>query len=86
MSFKLNIISIFTFSATNINNNECIWGEYGAWTPCSVTCGDGNQQRHRFLLFETKSFDLTDSGCSEERNTETRTCSIKPCEGIFDNF
>ncbi|XP_036812332.1 isthmin-1 [Oncorhynchus mykiss] len=48
-------------------------GGWSNWSPCSVTCGNGNQKRIRSCGY----------ACSA---TESRTCDMSPCPGIEDAF
>ncbi|XP_063730309.1 isthmin-1 isoform X1 [Eleginops maclovinus] len=48
-------------------------GDWSDWTPCSVTCGNGNQKRTRSCGY----------ACTA---TESRTCDMPNCPGIEDAF
>ncbi|CAB1311659.1 unnamed protein product, partial [Coregonus sp. 'balchen'] len=48
-------------------------GGWSNWSPCSVTCGNGNQKRTRSCGY----------ACSA---TESRTCDMPSCPGIEDAF
>ncbi|XP_045566179.1 isthmin-1 [Salmo salar] len=52
---------------------DYIDGGWSNWSPCSVTCGNGNQKRTRSCGY----------ACSA---TESRTCDMPPCPGIEDAF
>ena len=54
------------------------WSGWGEWSPCSVTCGNGTQQRSRVCnepAPDNGGLDCPDSG------TENRTCTEKTCPG-----
>ncbi|XP_046884625.1 isthmin-1 [Hypomesus transpacificus] len=48
-------------------------GDWSSWSPCSVTCGHGNQKRTRSCGY----------ACTA---TESRTCDMPSCPGIEDAF
>ncbi|XP_030628788.1 isthmin-1 [Chanos chanos] len=48
-------------------------GDWSIWSPCSVTCGNGNQKRTRSCGY----------ACTA---TESRTCDMPSCPGIEDAF
>lgn len=48
-------------------------GDWSGWSPCSVTCGNGNQKRTRSCGY----------ACTA---TESRTCDMPRCPGIEDAF
>ncbi|KAL4641386.1 isthmin-1 [Arapaima gigas] len=48
-------------------------GDWSTWSPCSVTCGNGNQKRTRSCGY----------ACTA---TESRTCDAPICPGIEDAF
>ncbi|XP_062616879.1 coadhesin-like [Saccostrea cucullata] len=52
-------------SSHHYSNTFLSWGE---WTTCSVTCGNGSQQRHRSC----------DGSCSGS-SSQSRTCHPGPC-------
>uniref|UniRef100_A0A3Q1JX00 Uncharacterized protein n=1 Tax=Anabas testudineus TaxID=64144 RepID=A0A3Q1JX00_ANATE len=47
----------------------------GPWTPCSVSCGNGTQERQ----VACSSPGLLSGNCSELRPLTTRTCQAPPC-------
>ncbi|XP_078337815.1 uncharacterized protein LOC111100868 [Crassostrea virginica] len=52
------------------------WGKWNEWTPCSVTCGNGTQRRHRYC-----NNPAPDNGGIEcpGNSTEIRMCSMEEC-------
>ncbi len=53
-----------------------------------MTCGEGEQQRQKHLIFGKKDADssllsspLSSSCGEEEQTTETRSCQLLPCRG-----
>ncbi|KAJ8247597.1 hypothetical protein GJAV_G00248130 [Gymnothorax javanicus] len=55
----------------------------GPWSPCSATCGRGQQSREvkcRVLLtFSQTVVDLPDEECGTERLQSVRACTLRPC-------
>ena len=54
---------------------DCVWGDFGNWTECSVTCGTGLQTRARTI--ETPAGN-GGAACTGEA-TESRNCNTHPC-------
>jgi hypothetical protein len=74
-------------NADNIDNMDpvCDWGEYGPWSLCSVTCGEGTQHRSRQQLFAPKSFEFNNNNnnnnkCDSNEQIDKRKCQIGPCQ------
>ena len=59
-------------------NVQCILTDWMNWTPCTVTCGDGAQERYRNII----------AGLCMEALKELRVCKMEPCPCIFtkDNY
>ncbi|XP_053236506.1 thrombospondin type-1 domain-containing protein 1 isoform X1 [Podarcis raffonei] len=59
-----------------IQRNVGSWGLWQAWSPCSVTCGDGTRERYREC---PASFPFSiKQGCAG-RQQETSLCSLEEC-------
>ena len=54
-----------------------MWGDYGDWTACSVTCGEGTQTRTRE---QTMPQSGNGAACVGEA-TETQSCNENACPG-----
>nr|XP_020643684.1 thrombospondin type-1 domain-containing protein 1 isoform X1 [Pogona vitticeps] len=59
-----------------IQRNVESWSLWQAWTPCSVTCGDGIRERYRECL--TSLPVLTEQECVG-RHREASLCSLEEC-------
>ncbi|TRY86462.1 hypothetical protein DNTS_025547, partial [Danionella cerebrum] len=62
---------------SSCTHRNCSWLNWGTWTPCSRTCGVGQQERLRIFLAPG----INGSWCPDilEGNTETRFCNIRAC-------
>ena len=58
---------------------DCVWSGYGSWSRCSVTCGDGLQQRKRKILQQARNGGKRCEG----NGIDTRTCSKAECPGMY---
>ncbi|XP_062573264.1 uncharacterized protein LOC134235178, partial [Saccostrea cucullata] len=58
------------------------WGKWGEWTPCSVTCGNGTQQRKRFC-----NHPAPDNGGQQcpENEFDVKPCMMDECT-VCDNL
>jgi hypothetical protein len=56
---------------------DCVWSGYGGWSRCSVTCGDGLQQRKRKILQQARNGGKRCDG----DGIDTRSCSKQECPG-----
>ncbi|GAW80671.1 circumsporozoite- and TRAP-related protein [Plasmodium gonderi] len=57
---------------------ECndICGDFGEWSQCNATCGDGIRTRHR----DTSSSSSDDESCTVFNATEVEACNIQDCD------
>ena len=55
---------------------DCTWGQYGAWTACTKTCGTGKQ--YRFRVIETYGSN-GGTACDTSHNTEEQDCNNELC-------
>ena len=54
---------------------DCTWGEWGEWSGCSVTCGEGENTRHRKV-----AINATNGGDECEGSSSfTDSCKLDPC-------
>lgn len=55
---------------------DCVWNQWEQWTPCSCSCGGGQQERKRFVLH------MPESGgdrCEPSDKIEMRACNTQSC-------
>ena len=58
---------------------DCKWGDYGDWSPCSTTCGEGTKIRSR-----SESIVASNGGKKCDGNsTEVSLCNEGLCPGAF---
>ena len=53
---------------------DCVLSEYGDYSPCSVTCGDGTRARDRNVLQEASG-----NGRACEPLQEVEVCNLGSC-------
>ena len=77
---------ILTFDQYLVN---CDWGNYGAWSACTKTCGEGKQYRFRVI----KTYESNGgTACDTSHNTEEQDCDNDSCPTkgdiltLFNNF
>ena len=54
---------------------QAMWGKWGAWTACSVTCGAGTRERTR----ECEDPTGTRFSCSPGAPSESESCNDATC-------
>ncbi|KAI0218851.1 hypothetical protein LSAT2_029472 [Lamellibrachia satsuma] len=59
-----------------INTKECVYGEYGTWSGCSVSCGQGFKFRWRAVLDKP---DWPPNACRARE--QKKKCNEAPCRG-----
>ena len=62
-----------TITPVSTTSVQCILSDWTNWTPCTVTCGQGTQQRFRNI----------EAGSCTDPLSETRYCQMEPCPCIF---
>ena len=56
---------------------DCKWSEYGEWSECSVTCGNGKHISTRKVIQQALNGGLECEG----EDTKTKPCKLKKCKG-----
>lgn len=56
---------------------DCQWGDWGAFSECSATCGGGEWRRHRSVLVEPQN---GGKNCALLNNTMMLPCNTMPCD------
>ena len=56
---------------------DCIWDVWSAWDTCSVSCGDGTQERNRMIAVPAANGGIDCTGDT----TETHACNLGGCPG-----
>ena len=56
--------------------DSCSWGQWGEWEDCSVTCGNGTQERNREITQQS----LVGNECTGNER-ESRSCNSSGCPG-----
>jgi len=57
----------------------CQWGEWGNWSACNASCGNGTQQRARAKLVPEVNGGMCKDATANGDGEETRACMLKPC-------
>lgn len=74
---------MFAFYRFNINiylicDLDGNWTDWSQWSPCSLTCGGGNQTQRRSCNNPAPA--NGGNNCSAtDTETETQTCNSQPC-------
>lgn len=79
---KIMLLSLFFVSTISSQNilADGGWGNWSDWSPCSVTCGNGSQRRHRFC--NNPAPDNGGLDCPGNA-TEHSICKMDECRGIY---
>ena len=69
------------FEEESCNSNDCPvdcqWDDYGDWSVCSSTCGEGKMVRYRAVLFPASNGGIECLGDAKE----IKECNEGPCKG-----
>ena len=64
--------------SSNCNTRGCpVWGHYGSWGPCSVTCGTGSRTRNMFCVIAGTT--TPTGGCEGTAPSQAGSCSLPGC-------
>ena len=65
---------------SDIDNYDCpcVWGQWGAWDSCSVTCGGSTHYRYRDI---TRNKTNNGAECTGD-NYDTQACGTDPCRKL----
>ena len=81
-------VTIISFTTKHLNIVEKFypimeWGDWGAWSSCTKTCGDGEEIRKRTILNPELIYEYQETSripfgleCDAE---EVRHCNLGPC-------
>jgi len=58
---------------------DCVLGDWGDWSACSVTCGDG-QRRHQRIIVRHAKFDGAPCGAGEGHNLDVSLEDVQSCQ------
>lgn len=71
-------------AACKARSHDCVMGEWGEFSRCSLMCGGGYQTRDRVLVTDASSIEArTSKGCA---TTDTRRCNTAPCSTLNDRY
>ena len=57
----------------------CQWGEWGDFTSCTKTCGEGRKSRYRAVFQEA----MHGGDACLGNSTDMETCNVGDCPGIL---
>ena len=60
---------------------DCTWNSWSAWETCSISCGNGTQERNR-----TKNAAQHGGADCVGSDTESQFCNTNPCPGLVYFF
>ena len=66
-------------------SEEVSWGNWGSWSQCTKTCGEGTSERRRECPQITSAVFISESVWNpcEGDATETRTCNKDQCKFVL---
>lgn len=67
----------FCFMPACPANQNCVWGNWSAWSTCTLPCGSGSQTRTRTIQAPQTGTGTACTGSS----TETQVCNTQSCSG-----
>ena len=82
-----NIIKLFSMPYINLykriindcfSARDCTWADWGAWSTCSTTCGNGTRTKTR-----TKSFTEVGGGICNGLPSESEICNLESCGNFY---
>ena len=74
-------MSLFYHDKQNMNEVDCTWHEWEAWSTCSASCEGGIQNRYR-----NKNRELYGGNPCNGSSTESRVCNDETCKYVKDDM